>query len=61
MDSRERQELVDEIVQRLDRRRVGAGVELLDLMRTEQGLMDALKVVRRQINAIVNGVEVVDA
>lgn len=53
MEERERQELVDDLVEALARRGAPEGTRLLDLMRAEQGLVDALTVVRRQIAAIV--------
>ena len=53
MESGERKELVEAIVLALDERHAGEGGRLLELMRAEQNLMDALAVIRREIDVIV--------
>jgi mevalonate kinase len=53
VNEKERDELVDELMARLEARGAPAGGTLLDLMRAEQNLVDALGVIRRQIAAIV--------
>lgn len=53
MDPNERQELITDLLHALDERHVGEGGHLLDLMRAEQNLLDALGVIRRAIDLIV--------
>lgn len=49
----DRRELVEEILAGLEARGAGDGLQLLDLMRAEQQLVDVLAVLRRQISALV--------
>lgn len=53
LDERERRELVEDLLEALTRRGAGEGTRLLDLMRVEQNLVDALETIRRQIDDIV--------
>jgi hypothetical protein len=53
MEKRERQELIDDLLNALDQRHVGEGGRLLDLMRAEQNLVDALGAIRREIDLII--------
>lgn len=55
MDQHERRELIDELLAALDERHAGDGGRLLDLMRAEQNILDALAVIRREIDVIVRG------
>lgn len=54
MDDRERDELVHDLVDALRRLATVDGARLADLMRAEQGLQEALRVVRREIAFIVD-------
>jgi mevalonate kinase len=49
----DRRQLIDDLLQALDTRHVVDGTRLIELMRTEQNLLDSLTVVRRLIDSIV--------
>lgn len=49
----ERNELASAVADELERRGVAEAVRLADLMRAEQNLVDALRVVRNQTAALV--------
>ena len=53
MDEKERQDLVDALLEGLAARGAPEGTRLLDLMRVEQNLVDALAVIRREIDSII--------
>lgn len=53
MDAAERHELVAAVIEGLEKRGAADGARLADLMRVEHELQDALAVVRRQIDVIV--------
>jgi mevalonate kinase len=53
VEREERKELIAELLQALDERPVGVGGHLLELMRAEQNLVDALGVIRHTIDLIV--------
>jgi hypothetical protein len=55
LDQGERRELIDELLVALEERSAGDGGRLLELMRAEQNIVDALTVIRREIDIIVRG------
>jgi hypothetical protein len=56
VDEREREELVEALVDELARRRTPDATRLLELMRIERSLSDSLAVIRREIDLIVRSV-----
>lgn len=57
MDERERDELLDALLERLRAGGAGEGMRLADLMRLEKYLADGLAIVRREIDLIVRSLE----
>lgn len=57
VDESERHELVQDLVDALAARGVPEGARLLDLMRLERSLQDALRFVRQEIDAVVRSSE----
>lgn len=55
MDSGDRSELVNELLAALEKKGAPDALQLLDLMRVERELGDALRVVRGLIESIVGG------
>lgn len=53
MNERDRHELVEDLLAALDARGAPEATQLLDLMRCERNLVDALATIRRQIALIV--------
>lgn len=56
MQADERKELIEELLGALDERHAAEGGQLLELMRAEQNLKDALAVIRRAIDLIVRAI-----
>jgi mevalonate kinase len=57
VDARERQEIVEDLLSALQERGAAEGMKLLELVRLEQTLMDALAFVRREIDAIARATQ----
>jgi hypothetical protein len=58
MEERERDELIRDLMDALERRSVPDATWLLDLLRVERTLMDSLAIVRREIDAIIRSAKV---
>lgn len=57
MDAREREQLAAAIVEALEERATVDGTRLLELVRAEQNLSDALAVIRREIDFIIRSTQ----